>query len=180
MKATSILFYFFVMFVSGSCSSDLDFTQAEDIELQPVVVANLASFDIAANQLINNGTEQTITLAATDFTALQDDFLNKYIVKMNVTYEVVNTINRGFVLNLFFIDPNAMPVAAIRINVPAAASSPVLVQETIVFEGSALSLLKQAQKISYVNTLLPGPALTASSTGNLKLRSKATAYFTIQ
>ena len=55
MKATQTLLGFFVLLLTVSCSSDLDFDQVNDLQLQPVVVANLSSFDVAANQFVNNG-----------------------------------------------------------------------------------------------------------------------------
>lgn len=178
MKATSILLCFFVMLVSGSCSSDLDFNQAEDIELQPVVVANLASFEVTANQLFIN-TSTLTTTTETAFTALSDPFLKKNLVQIDIEYELENTINRGFLLQLFFFNASGVSdLPPIQIGVPPSATHPVKFSNFYI--GNELSLLKQVQKIRYVVTLLPGPALTPSSTGNLKLRSKATAYFTIQ
>mgnify|MGYP003615269420 FL=1 len=55
MKATQTLLGLFVLLLTVSCSSDLDFDQVNDLQLQPVVVANLSSFDVAANQFVNNG-----------------------------------------------------------------------------------------------------------------------------
>ena len=47
-------------------------------------------------------------------------------------------------------------------------------------EKKIADLLKQTKKIAFVVTLLPGPPLTSTSVGNLKLRSSVTAYFDIQ
>lgn len=180
MKRFSVFLGFLGLFLCNSCSSDLDFNQANDLVLQPVVLANLASFDIAANQLVNNGTEQTVTLAATDFTALQDSFLNKNVVKIVMDFEVENSINRGFILNLAFLNQAASPVENLQLNVPPALLAKTIVKDSFVYEGNKLTQLKQAVKIGYVNTILPGPALSATSSGTLKLRSKATVYFDIQ
>ena len=43
-----------------SCSSDLDFDQINDLKLEPVFVANMASFDIKANQFVIGGVEQPL------------------------------------------------------------------------------------------------------------------------
>lgn len=47
-----------------SCSSDLDFNQANDFKLEPIFIANLASFEIPANQFIEKGMEQNIAMKA--------------------------------------------------------------------------------------------------------------------
>ena len=75
MKATQTLLGFFVLLLTVSCSSDLDFDQVNDLQLQPVVVANLSSFDVAANQFVNNGTEQAVSIYTPDVGVFNDSFL---------------------------------------------------------------------------------------------------------
>ena len=45
---------------SVACSSDLDFNQANDLNLEPIFSSNLAYFDVPANQFVPNGVEQPI------------------------------------------------------------------------------------------------------------------------
>lgn len=180
MKVTQTLLGFFVLLFSLSCSSDLDFDQVNDLELQPVVVANLSSFDVAANKLVNNGTEQAISIDTPDVGVFNGSFLKDNLVKADLFFEVNNTINRAFVLRLVFLDKANAPLFSIPIDIPAYAGATNITIKNETFVGANLDALKQTKKIAFVVALLPGPPLTSASTGNLKLRSSVTAYFDIQ
>nr|WP_315154927.1 hypothetical protein [uncultured Flavobacterium sp.] len=180
MKVTQTLLGFFVLLFSLSCSSDLDFDQVDDLELQPVVVANLSSFDVGANKLVNNGTEQTISIDTPDVGVFDGSFLKDNLSKADLLFEVDNTINRAFILQLIFLDNSNAPLFSIPINVPAYAGATNITTKNQTFVGANLDALKQTKKIAFIVALLPGPPLTSSSVGNLKLRSSVTAYFDIK
>lgn len=180
MKATQTLLGFFVLFLAMSCSSDLDFDQVNDLQLQPVVVANLSSFDAPANKFVNNGTEQTISIDTPDVGVFNGSFLKDNLSKAELFFEVDNTINRAFFLQLVFLDNSNAPLFSIPMNIPAYAGATNITTNTQTFVGARLDALKQTKKIAFVVSLLPGPPLTSSSVGNLKLRSSVTAYFDIQ
>jgi hypothetical protein len=180
MKVTQTLLGFFVLLFSFSCSSDLDFEQVNNLELRPVVVANLSSFDVVANKLVNNGSEQSISMDTPDVGVFNSSFLKDNLNKANLSFEVNNTINRAFTLQLLFLNAANIPPITIQMNIPAydgTANQTILTQT---FEGTNLNLLKQTKKIGFIIALLPGPTLTSSSVGNLKLRSSVTAYFDIK
>lgn len=166
--------------MSLSCSSDLDFDQVNDLKLEPIIVANLASFDIPANQLVTGGIEQTVTSDLLDFNVLRDAYFKKSLVRTDLFFEFNNTINRAFVINLIFLDANDTPIYTILFNVPAyfPGQSPVIKEE--IFENTKLDLLKTATKFAFVVTMLPGPALSESSLGSLKFRSSATVYLALE
>ncbi|OOV27716.1 hypothetical protein BXU11_09675 [Flavobacterium sp. LM5] len=180
MKAYKTLLVFFLILFSFSCSSDLDFDQANDIELRPVVIGNLASFDLVANQFVNNGLEQTVSIDTPELGVFDDTFFKKNLIQTDLFFEVDNTINRAFELQLFFLDNANAPVSSIRMDIPAYAGTSNVTKRTVVYQGANLDLLKQSKKIAFVITLLPGPPLSAASVGNLKLRSSITAYFDIK
>lgn len=180
MKVTQTLLGFLVLFFAMSCSSDLDFDQVNDLQLQPVVVANLSSFDVAAGQFVNNGTEQAVSIDTPDVGVFNDSFFRDNLSKADLFFEVNNTINRAFILRLVFLDTANTPLTTIQMDIPAYAGTTNQTTLTQTFQGTNLDLLKQTKKIAFVVTLLPGPPLTSTSVGNLKLRSSVTAYFDIQ
>lgn len=180
MKVTQTLLVFFLLFFAMSCSSDLDFDQVNDLELQPVFVGNLASFDVAAKQFVNNGTEQTISIDFNEVGIFNSSFFRDNLSKADLSFEVDNTINRAFVLRLVFLDVSNKPLTTIQMNIPDYVGTINQTTLTKTFEGTDLDLLKQTKMIAFVVTLLPGPPLTSTSVGNLKLRSSVTAYFDIK
>lgn len=163
-----------------SCSSDLDFDQANDLELKPVVVANLASFDIPANQFVIGGVEQPFVGDVMNFKVINDPDFTNNLSRTDLYFEFDNTINRAFTINLYFLDANDAILYNIPIAIPAYTGSPNVVTKTEVFENAQLDILKQTQKIAFVIALMPGIPLTDSSLGSLKMRSSATIYFAAQ
>lgn len=163
-----------------SCSSDLDFDQVNDLKLEPVVVANLASFDILANQFVVGGVEQPLAGDVMNFEVFNDPDFTNNISQTDLYFEFNNTINRAYSINLYFLDANDAKLYTIPFAIPAYTGSPNVVTKTEVFDNAKLDLLKQTKKIAFVITMLPGIPLTDSSLGSLKLRSSATIYFAAQ
>jgi hypothetical protein len=165
---------------SLSCSSDLDFNQVNDLILEPVVVANLGSFDIPANQFVTSGMEQTVSGDLLDFNIFKDSYFNKSLVRADFFFEFNNTINRAYIINLIFLDANNNPIYTIPFNVPAYSGVQNLVTKTEIFENTKLDLLKTTTRLAFVVTMLPGPGLSESSLGSLKFRSGATVYLVLE
>ena len=163
-----------------SCSSDLDFNQVNDFKLEPIIVANLVSVDVPANQFVSGGIEQTLTEELLDFDVFRDAYFKKSLVRADFFFEFNNTINRAYIINLIYLDTNDTPVYTIPFNVPAYSGVQNLVTKTEIFENTKLDLLKTATKLAFVVTMLPGPGLSESSLGSLKMRSVATVYLVVE
>lgn len=170
---------FLVCVFSLSCSSDLDFNQVNDLKLEPVFIANLATFDVQAHQFVDGGIEQTLSGDLMDFDVFKQNF-DDNLDRADFFFEIDNTINRGFRINLFLLDANNNTLYTIPFDVPAYSGTQNLVTKTEIFQDAKLNLLKNTSKIAFVVNLLPGPALSESSLGSLKLRSSATVYFVVE
>lgn len=166
--------------LSVSCSSDLDFNQVNDLKLEPVIVANLGSFDVPAKEFVNGGTEQTVAGDLLDFNVFRDAYFNKSLVRADFFFEFNNTINRAYIINLIFLDASNTPIYTIPFNVPAYSGVPNLVTKTEIFENTKLDLLKTTTKLAFAIKMLPGSGLSESSLGSLKLRSSATVYLVLE
>lgn len=176
-KATGLLFLTLFLF---SCSSDLDFNQVNDLKLEPVVVGNLAYFDVVANQLLDDGGTHIIYDTST-FDIFKNRFFRDELTKVEFNFEVENTINRTFRLDVLLLNANDDILETISFPVPAyVGSSNVIKYPTEVFENQRLDLLKQTAKIGFVLTIASGPPLNQNSTGRIKLKSSATAYLEIE
>lgn len=169
----------FLCVFSLSCSSDIDFNQVNDLKLEPVVIANLATFDVQAHQFVTGGVEQTLSGDLMDFDVFKQNF-DDNLNRADFFFEINNTINRAFRINLYLLDANNNPLYTIPFDVPAYMGTPNLVTKTEIFQNTKLNLLKNTSKIAFVVTLLPGPTLSESSLGSLKLRSSATLYFVVE
>jgi hypothetical protein len=75
--------------LSVSCSSDLDFNQVNDLKLEPVIVANLGSFDVPAKEFVSGGIEQTVAGDLLDFNVFRDAYFNKSLVRADFLMLVI-------------------------------------------------------------------------------------------
>lgn len=165
-----------VLFVS--CSSNLDFDQVDDFKTEPVFVANVAHFNIKANEIEDDGSGHQIPPDVEDFDVFRNKFLNDNLTKAELNFEIENTINRAFKVEMTLIDANDQPLETITLNVPQYnGSSNIIKYPKEVYEGERLALLKRSVKVGFVVTIEPG---TGNISGNLKLKSGATAYMKIE
>lgn len=163
-----------------SCSSDLDFNQANDLKLEPVFVANLAYFEIPAHEFVTNGNDQNLTVGSPTVDVFNDAFFKKHLTRAELSFELINTINREYTLDIILQDRNNQPLYKINFNIPAYTGLANPITKTEKFENSKLDLLKRTTKMTFVLRMLPGAALTENSSGNLKLRSDVTAHLIVQ
>ncbi|KDN56154.1 hypothetical protein [Flavobacterium seoulense] len=164
-----------------SCSSDLDFDQANDLKLQPTVVGNFSYFNIAAADFVgDDGSQRNIQFDNQEFDVFRDRNLNSYLQKADFHFEITNTINRAYTLMVLLQDENNQTLDSILFTIPAYTGSNNTITRTEVFENQRLELLKRARKMEFLIAMSPGPALNKNSTGNLILRSSATVYLEIQ
>jgi hypothetical protein len=163
----------------SSCSSDLDYNQVNAIKLKPVFVSNLAYFDIQANEFVTGGVEQNVIFAAPTTSIFNEKIFRDNVSRVDLFFEVNNTIRRNYKINLVFRDRNNQPVHSINFIVRAYSGAENLVTKNEIFENSSLDLLKKTTNITFTLTMFSGPQLSESSTGSIKLRSGITAYFTL-
>lgn len=168
------------MLICFGCSSDLDFNQVKNIKAEPIVVANLASFEVQANEFVTGGVEQTLSIAATNFDVFRDTFFRDNLQRADFYFEFNNTINRAYSIKVVLLDANNLALYSINFAIPAFSGGTNVVTSTEIFQNTKLDLLKSTVKLAFVATLLPGPILSESSIGSLKLRSSATVYLVLQ
>jgi len=180
-----LLGIFTLLLFSFSCTSNLDFNQVNTLKSTPVFVANFATFDAPASQFINVVTGNEIPLAGvkSNFDVFRDAYFNQSLTEADFAFEFTNTINKAYMVNLYFFDAAGATIFIISSTIPAGTTAvPKVVKQTQVFQNTRLDQLKTAKQIGFTVAIVPssGPALTSTSTGNLKLRSSATVYLTLQ
>ncbi|UQD57495.1 hypothetical protein [Flavobacterium sp. K5-23] len=166
-----------LLLVLSSCSSNLDFDQINDVKLKPVIVTNLAYFDVKSSQFITNGREQNLIVAFSEFDAFRDSYFRDSLKKAELNFEYTNTINRAFTIELIMLTQNDVPVYSIPFNVPAYTGVDNKVIKIDVFENAKLDVFKSTVKIIFSIRMGPGPAING---GSLKLRSGATIYLELE
>lgn len=177
MKNVVLLFF---IFFAVACSSDLDFNQVNDLKVEPVLVINLSRFDLPAHDFVINGIEQSLTADVVSFNVFKDTDFNKSLSRVDFFFEINNTISRAYEIDIYFIDDNDLIVHTVSMNVPAYTGTQNMVSKTEVFENGQLEVLKNASNVVFVLAMSPGPALSETSLGSIKMKSSATVYLNIE
>ena len=168
------------MLFSFSCASDLDFDQVNDLKLKPVVVANLAYFNVEARDFVSSGSEQPILIEQTTSDIFNDSFFRRRIEKIELLFELENTINRAYIIDLLFLDSNDQIIDNVNLSTPASSGLAIKRSEKEVFANADLDILKKTTKIVFSIRMLAGPQLSPDSLGSLKFRSAVTAYIIVE
>ena len=169
-----------LLLFSFSCASDLDFDQVNDLELKPVVVANLAYFNIEAKDFVSSGSEQPILIEQTTTDIFNDSFFRRRINRVELLFELENTINRPYEVNLLFLNIDNVPIHITNLNIQSYSGTENKKSKTEVFAGVRVDILKKTTKIVFSLRMLAGAPLTPSSLGSLKFRSAATAEIIVE
>jgi hypothetical protein len=183
MKAYNISRLFGIIILtllSFSCSSDLDFNQVNDLKLEPVFIANLSYFDVPANDFVDNGVEQYVSYDVQNFNYFREKFFRDNLKRADFDFEITNTINRSYSLDLNFLNQNDQTVYTIPFDIPASTGTPVIIKKIEIFENATLDLLKTTKRMEFVIIMARGPVLSENSPGSLKLRSSATVYLLVE
>ena len=136
-----------VLFFSFSCASDLDFDQVNSLKIKPVVVTNLAYFDIKASQFVVNGVEQSVFVDASTIDIFNDSFFKRRLQKVALSFELENTINRAYTIEILFLDKNDEIVHSLGLSIPSYSWVENKRTKIETFENAQLDLLKRTTKI---------------------------------
>ncbi|WP_348824412.1 hypothetical protein [Flavobacterium aestuarii] len=163
-----------------SCSSDLDFEQAKEFNVQPVVTTNLAYIKADASKFILSGAESPLLSYTSNVDFLNSSFVEEDLVKTELYFRIKNTISRPFMFNVSFLDVDGKPIYNLRMDIPAAAVTEVIVEKTETFSATNVEILKNTAQMSFSILMLNGDPITDATPGRIELSSSITAYFDIQ
>lgn len=175
-----IILFTLLILCSFSCSSDLDYDQVNDFNIQPVFTTNLAYLKGNASDFVENGVELPVFSYLTNVDFLNTSFVEEDLVKAELYFRVKNTINRAYLFNITFLNANNAPIHAITMNVPAYSGTEILAEKTETFTAANVDILKKTTKLAFAIVMYPGPPLTESSPGRVELSSSITAYFDVE
>jgi len=159
-----------------SCSSNLDFRQVDDIEISQNVVVTGIYFQANQTQFLNTSgtTEINEVSIVSTFDLFKGDYIKDNLVKVVFDFELENTFNRDFEVEIIFLDDTNRETQLILLPVFQNASD----MSTVTFEGSDLESLKTSTFVNLKATLSPGAAIIDINTTQL-LTLKSTAKFTL-
>ncbi|NER16219.1 hypothetical protein [Spongiivirga citrea] len=182
MKNVKLLCYLIlgVLFYT-SCTEQVDFEQAKDLSIQPVLTASLVTFSASPLQYAQPGVIQNASVIDTvRLDVIGEDFYKDNVIRTELTFNIVNNIEADFNLNFRFTDDEFADQYEFDIPIPEGSlANPAIVDYTEVFEGADLDRFTSSKIIILTATIInsSGTQFDATTTSEFNLKSKATAFF---
>lgn len=175
MIATRIkyLYLVFITLLIYNCTKPIDFDQASDLVLQPVVESSLIFYSAKAEDFFIGGSEQSTAEDFVEIDLFNGSFIQDNLVKVEFVFEIENSINRSYQLRLNFFDENGQSLVSFNVDTEASPNNQVIPStHTEVFEGDALERLKQSKLLEFTLVMLPGEAINQNTPGEISVKSK--------
>ncbi|NMH87770.1 hypothetical protein [Flavivirga algicola] len=183
MQKQIIKYSFLVVAISLSllsCVKDVDFDQADDFEISPVVESSLIFFEGQANRFLLNTNEIVSIKDSVTVEFFNSNFIVDNLIKSEFVFEAVNSISKEFQVRVDLINDLELQVHSFTLTAsPSTNGNDVLSDHTEVFENDKLEALKNTSKIVFTLSLLSGETINQSTLGRIKLQSKAVFYLNI-
>ncbi|MDG3580856.1 hypothetical protein [Galbibacter pacificus] len=165
-----------------SCVKDVDFSQAEDFRLEPVMEVSLVYFDLPAS-LIGEIPDNTTGYTVKDSTKIElfsEPFFDDNLQKATFTFEFTNTIERSFSANIILYNEANVPIDSIPISIEASSGIPIKVTSIVTYNEADIQTIKNMESLEVVLSLDSGtPNLQPDSEGVLDLKSAGTFFMSI-
>lgn len=172
-----------LLFMITSCVKDVDFEQAEDFSISPVLESSLIFFDFPASEFEEPTGTAIVTVGDDlELDVFNDEFLRDNLIKAEFFFEITNSIDRSFRADVIMYDENDQITYAFDIDVAPDGNNEVITTHTEVFEDALLEQLKNTVRLELILNMFPsvtGIPLNQNSQGNIKMRSKVTLFFQI-
>lgn len=180
LKVFLCLIAFSLVFVS--CTKDVDFDQANDLEISPVIESSLFHFKGTAGNFFIGGSEEATVGDFVELDIFNNEFINDNLIKAELEFEIVNSINRGYQVTVEFFDESSItPLHSFTFSAdPSPSNLELLTLYTEVFEGNELLALKASVRLEFTLTMLPGAPINSSTPGKISLKSKGVFYLNIE
>ncbi|WP_189360261.1 hypothetical protein [Algibacter mikhailovii] len=163
-----------------SCVKEVDFDQANDLELTPVMSSSLVFFDESASSFVESGSEIDIIQEFLIIDLFTDTFIVENLVKAEFVFLGKNALNRDVNLQVDFLDDLDVLVHRFSIEQEAAVEGSEVFTEYIeTFEGDTLLALKSTIKIVFTLRLIAEDPIPDDITGRVELQSSSNFYFKI-
>ncbi len=163
-----------------NCTKPVDFEQLDDLTLEPVVESSLIFYDASAQEFFVGGTEQ---ITAEDFVEIDffnNGFIQDNLIKVEFVFNIENSINRPYSLQIRFLDSAGQSLESFTINTEASANNQTIKNTHIeVFEDESLEHIKRSRIMVFTLEMLPGEAIDENTLGRISLQSKGVFYLRV-
>lgn len=179
-----IVFLTILTSLVSSCVDDVNFDQIDELQIEPTIETSLVFFEEPASSFLDEeGNEAQTVNDTVRVEVFTDEFIVDNVIKAEFLFEGVNTINRAYSADINFLDDDNNVLHEVNLAIPESPNNTdVLVTHLETFESITLDAMKSSTQLAFTLTLLEstdGTILDGNTPGNLRFRSKATFYFSI-
>ena len=168
-------------FLLISCTKAIDFDQANDFKITPVIESSLIFLNEPANRFLDNGVQIVSIQDSVEITFFDNKFIRENLIKADFVFETNNSINRGFQVQVDFLNELDQLVHEFAFSATASPNNTNVIENYIeVFEDSELLALKTTRKMIFTLSVLPGIAINENTLGKIQLKSKGIFYLNIE
>ncbi len=174
MRQLSPILFSLLFFIS--CTKEIDFEQAKNLEITPIAEISLAFINAEANQFLISGNEITGTISDfIDIDIFKETLINDNLTRVDLVFETENNLPRNFEFSIGFIDESLSEFETFSFQTTEASP------HIITFEGEDLEMLKTTSRLSYSIEIITGEGtpITSDTVGGVSLKSKGVFYFNI-
>lgn len=162
------------------CTNPVDFSQSDDVRLEPVLESSLVFFKASASNFFTDGMLQNRVQDFVNIDLFGNSFAKDNLEKLEFVFEVKNSINRPYQLQLDFLNENGQSLESLIVDVAASPTNNIIeTRHTEVFEGESLENIKQLRILVFTLIMQPGVPIDANALGEINLKSKAVMYLKI-
>ncbi|GGD29552.1 hypothetical protein GCM10011368_34420 [Hyunsoonleella pacifica] len=169
-----------IVLLLHNCTKPVDFDQASDLVIQPVIESSLIFYTASVGDFFIGGNEEAEADDFVEIDLFNGSFVQDNLVKIEFVFEIENSINRAYELRLEFFDSNDESKGQFNVNTEASPNNQNLIStHTEVFEGDALERIKQSSIIVFTLVMQAGEAINQNSPGEISVQSKGVFHFNI-
>lgn len=159
-----------------SCTGDIDFDQANNIELNQNFTTSFINLNVGQNKFLNSdaSAEVPVLVDTSTLDIFNSEYFQDNLVKTIFNFQIENSFNRDFDIEFSFLNADDKVTNSFNINVPKNTNQRYLQN----FEGLDMLSLKFAQKIRITINLQPSSdASILSEDIEMKLAIKSFTNF---
>lgn len=181
MKLRVVATLILSVFLLSSCVDNIDFDQAQNLQLNPVIVGSIAYGDVTQEQLLNDsGQEIPQFLDEVDFQLFNNRAAQEDLVKVAFYFEATNQFDRDFVLTVSFLDENDIEVYQVQnLQINQGELNFKHTEEVIIANNLPILTARKLRTVFSFPPSSDGSVITTSDTRKLTFKSSATFYFKI-
>lgn len=172
-----ILLFIFGLVIQ-SCTEDLNFSQADDLAVEPIVASSIFYFE-STEEIINIAGAGAFYNEIFTFEAFSEAFMDDKILDGTFTYQLENTTSKPLDIEIEFLDDSGNVLDLEQFSIAAEPAPITEIQVAYGTGGKSLDILRNTNQIR-VNGVNLGDSTSISNQPEPKIILRSSAAFRLK